>query len=86
MNPIFNPIFNPVFNSILNLILKPIFNPIFYKWYFSKVGVSKSSSKKSKRTSVDPDWCQKGSLTSRMFYIYIGEAIDRISSLSVHYK
>ena len=29
--------------------------------------VSKSSSKESKRTSVVPDWCQIGSLTSRMF-------------------
>ena len=47
-------------------------------------GVSNLSFKESKRTSVVPDWCQIGSLTSRMFYVYIGEAIYRISSLYVH--
>ena len=49
-------------------------------------GVSKLSSKESKRTSVVPDWCQIGSLTAGMFHIYIGDAICRISSLYVHYK
>ena len=49
-------------------------------------GVSKSSLKESKRTSVVPDWCQMASLKPGMFHIYIGGVVFQISSLYVHYK
>ena len=49
-------------------------------------GVSKSSSKESKRTSGVPGWCQFVSLTWWMFNICIGDAINRIWSLYVHQK